>query len=227
MTTSQPGWYPDPQGRAEQRYFDGTQWTDNVSNAGVQSTDPVNAPATPAAGAPGWSPSNLTAGLGDAAKQVNADMLKKQPPFFFLIAGGALLMLIAPFMTWAKYDFGGGDELGIFASILDEAKFNGFDIGFTSGLGFLLLALLLLAYAAIRLLKLESKLPPQSMKGFGYGALGASGLATLITVFRILNPTPGDDEFTSRGFGLWIAFLASAAALVGAVMEFMAAKKHA
>ncbi len=34
-------WYPDPHGRAELRYWDGTGWTDHVSNQGVQGTDPV------------------------------------------------------------------------------------------------------------------------------------------------------------------------------------------
>ena len=34
-------WHPDPSGRNEQRYYDGTQWTEHVSNGGVTSTDPV------------------------------------------------------------------------------------------------------------------------------------------------------------------------------------------
>ncbi len=34
-------WYPDPRGRHELRYHDGTRWTDHVSTAGEQSTDPV------------------------------------------------------------------------------------------------------------------------------------------------------------------------------------------
>lgn len=32
-------WYPDPAGRHELRYFDGSAWTDQVSDAGQQSTD--------------------------------------------------------------------------------------------------------------------------------------------------------------------------------------------
>jgi hypothetical protein len=34
------GWYPDPSGRHEQRYWDGTRWTDQVSDEGRQSVDP-------------------------------------------------------------------------------------------------------------------------------------------------------------------------------------------
>jgi uncharacterized protein YxjI len=33
-------WYPDPWGRAEHRYFDGTNWTEHVASHGRQSIDP-------------------------------------------------------------------------------------------------------------------------------------------------------------------------------------------
>lgn len=35
------GWHADPAGRHEQRYYDGTTWTDHVVDGGVQSTDRV------------------------------------------------------------------------------------------------------------------------------------------------------------------------------------------
>ncbi len=35
------GWHPDPHGRHELRFWDGCQWTSNVSDAGVQSVDGV------------------------------------------------------------------------------------------------------------------------------------------------------------------------------------------
>jgi len=44
MTQGHPaGWYSDPTGRADQRYWDGTAWTENVSRAGVQGTEPITA----------------------------------------------------------------------------------------------------------------------------------------------------------------------------------------
>ena len=40
-TTAQPpNWYPDPWGRHEHRYFDGTAWTDHVASHGRQAVDP-------------------------------------------------------------------------------------------------------------------------------------------------------------------------------------------
>ena len=35
------GWYPDPAGRHEQRYHDGSAWTEHVSSAGVAGSDPA------------------------------------------------------------------------------------------------------------------------------------------------------------------------------------------
>jgi hypothetical protein len=37
-----PQWHPDPSGRHELRYWNGTTWTDDVSDNGVTSTDPTN-----------------------------------------------------------------------------------------------------------------------------------------------------------------------------------------
>jgi hypothetical protein len=61
MTHSQasPGWYPDPSGAHQLRYF-ATTWTDHVSNAGVVAISPLGQPAYGAAGLgpsgppPGW-----------------------------------------------------------------------------------------------------------------------------------------------------------------------------
>jgi hypothetical protein len=41
MTTPQAGWFPDPSGTFEQRWWDGQRWTDNVINAGQQTTSPL------------------------------------------------------------------------------------------------------------------------------------------------------------------------------------------
>ena len=35
-----PNWYPDPIGRHELRYYDGSEWTEHVSSHGKQSVDP-------------------------------------------------------------------------------------------------------------------------------------------------------------------------------------------
>jgi hypothetical protein len=36
-----PGWYPEPSGRHQSRYWDGTTWTEHVGDGAATSTDPV------------------------------------------------------------------------------------------------------------------------------------------------------------------------------------------
>ena len=50
MSESTPGWQADPTGKHDHRYWDGSQWTDNVSNGGVASTDAFEPAATADAG---------------------------------------------------------------------------------------------------------------------------------------------------------------------------------
>lgn len=47
MSTQQPGWYPDPLGHADRRWFDGAGWTATVLDAeGRQGIDQLAAPAS-------------------------------------------------------------------------------------------------------------------------------------------------------------------------------------
>ncbi len=46
--TTPAGWYADPSGQFEQRYWDGAAWTDHVSRSGQQSTSPLAPGAPPA-----------------------------------------------------------------------------------------------------------------------------------------------------------------------------------
>lgn len=48
MSNATGGWHPDPSGRHELRYWDGSAWTEHVSDGGVAGTDPVDG-APPAA----------------------------------------------------------------------------------------------------------------------------------------------------------------------------------
>jgi hypothetical protein len=40
VVTTPAGWYPDPSGRYEMRYWDGAKWTEHVARQGQQYTDP-------------------------------------------------------------------------------------------------------------------------------------------------------------------------------------------
>lgn len=47
--SASPGWYADPAGEHQYRWYDGSQWTDQVSSNGVQELSPLRAP-TPVVG---------------------------------------------------------------------------------------------------------------------------------------------------------------------------------
>lgn len=50
------GWYPDPEGAHEERYWDGRSWTDNVRDAGAVSVAPFRPAQVPWPAAPGDGP---------------------------------------------------------------------------------------------------------------------------------------------------------------------------
>ncbi len=48
MNPTPPDWRPDPYGRAEQRYWDGSEWTARIRNRGEETVDPLgNSPVIP------------------------------------------------------------------------------------------------------------------------------------------------------------------------------------
>ena len=48
---SATGWYPDPLGRFQHRYWDGGEWKEHVANAGVGAIDPLATSAAAVTGA--------------------------------------------------------------------------------------------------------------------------------------------------------------------------------
>jgi len=49
----EPGWFSDPTGRHDHRWWDGAAWTAHVADAGVAAHDPLDAPAADVGPAPG------------------------------------------------------------------------------------------------------------------------------------------------------------------------------
>lgn len=147
MTDNAPEWRPDPTGRFEHRYWDGTKWTDDVSNAGVASTDPyagptdaappsptdptltppapdptaVQAPAEPTATWPAPPPPSFPPAAGTAAAVASAGSKKG------LMIGVGLLVAAAAVV--AAIAMGGGDDNGdrdrIRAAMAAEMKSSG------------------------------------------------------------------------------------------------------
>lgn len=115
------GWQPDPHGRHEYRYWDGTAWTDQVSDGGVVSTDPpgdapteVTTPgaggetvATPVVGPPlAGTPTGPPAAGGPYVTPTESD--KKLPVGILALAGLAVVAVVAALVIF----LGGGDDGG-------------------------------------------------------------------------------------------------------------------
>ena len=71
MSDNPANWHADPTGRHELRYWDGAAWTDHVSDQGVTTTDPVDAPAAPESSRIDRLDSGLS--VGDEGKAATID----------------------------------------------------------------------------------------------------------------------------------------------------------
>lgn len=60
MTQVEAGWYADPLGRAELRWYHGTGWGEQVRTGGSAGIDPIDAAGTPVWPAPQWQQAAAT-----------------------------------------------------------------------------------------------------------------------------------------------------------------------
>lgn len=150
MNAAAPGWQPDPTRRHEYRYWDGSQWTDDVSDGGVTSVDPVaGAGAQPSGEAtapygysgagmpPGVSgPQPYGGGPGGAPYPYSGDQyppdqpVKKGPSPALLIAIAVIVVLAIGGVAFALSQ-GGDDDGGETASDTSETTAPG-DTGTTA-----------------------------------------------------------------------------------------------
>jgi hypothetical protein len=101
-----PGWHPDPFQRHEYRYWDGVQWTDQVSNQGQTASDPPveSAPAAAAAAPTGPAVAEPAYGAPPPPKKKMGGLL------LLLIGGGVALLVVIALVafTLLSGDDGGG-----------------------------------------------------------------------------------------------------------------------
>lgn len=97
---NEPGWFPDPQGSHELRYWDGAGWTDFVSDHGQQATDPLTAAVPPPPPAPpARTPSPPGGPRPEGFENVNwsppEKKSRKVPIWAWVVGGIAALFVIA------------------------------------------------------------------------------------------------------------------------------------
>jgi hypothetical protein len=232
MATSRPaaGWYRDPSGRFEHRYWNGSGWTDHVQAAGVRTIDddhgargePDEATTT-AAPAPGVTPAEPEAGPEDAAKPEDTEdaEVAARPSFAvsvadwplvvqLLVLGGAALMAVAAFLPWA--------EASSAAASFSERGIDGYG------------AVTLLAAAVIALAFLL--LPHSVRAGVAVAACAAGALA--VAVYDAADLSRRADDLVARlgdsvtagvAIGLWLTIAAAVVCLVGGVVALLVARR--
>ncbi len=73
--TPPAGWYTDPSGRHEHRYWDGSQWTEHVGSHGHQAVDPLSGNDRPDAGRPSEESGPGAHGVGFAYAHSDVETL--------------------------------------------------------------------------------------------------------------------------------------------------------
>jgi hypothetical protein len=92
------GWYPDPTGKHELRYWDGYAWLDNVSDQGTSGTDPLGGAPLP--------PPSQAAARKEAAASAVAPKSSKMP--IIIAAAVAAVVIIGVAALLLTRDSGGG-----------------------------------------------------------------------------------------------------------------------
>lgn len=87
-----PGWYPDPAGRYDHRYFDGAVWTADVSRGGQRYVDVADWQRQPRPGGPGGGDVRYGAATAALVVGIIAVMTAWMPVFFVV---GAILAVVA------------------------------------------------------------------------------------------------------------------------------------
>ncbi len=195
-TSHPPAWLPDPLGRYQFRYWDGAEWTDQVSTNGSHERDPLGlAPGpAPVAGVPVAHPVSV------APRPRPAWSAQVQ----LLVFGGAALMIVGSLLPWVKAE----------AGFLTVTK-NGIDGDGTltlvlAGMVALLFALLRQATAAGWIVVV--------LGGFAgaialYDTIDVSQKADELTNSSSLVPVSA-----SVGVGLWVTLAAAIVILVGGIV---------
>lgn len=88
------GWFPDPLGRFDHRYFNGSTWTSDVSRNGQRAVDPLGITPTGPGGAPGGDNKN---GAATAAVVMGSVGLAIAWIPFVVVAGAVLAVLAIVF----------------------------------------------------------------------------------------------------------------------------------
>ena len=190
MTESPAGWHPDPYGVHELRYYDGSAWTEHVSDQGRQATAPAASPTT-APAAPVGARSFPLSGYS--------------VPTRIVVFLGAGLLIFGSFLPWVKA------SIGLLS--VEKTGMDG-DGVFTLGLGVAAILLFGLLHSTIgRVLTLIAALLAAAVAFYDVIDVQqtADDLTSRAGTFTIN---------ASVGIGLWLAAMGSLVLIAGVILAF-------
>ena len=136
-----PGWFRDPTGRHDHRWWDGAAWTGHVADAGVAGVDPLPAADGSGIGAPrrpvpaaGAAPSNDPVAAAALAVGLGAIVLSVLPGFGLVLPVVAIVLAVIA-RRRLRTSGRGGDGMAIG--------------GLVTGIGSLLIAVVVSVFALV------------------------------------------------------------------------------
>ena len=98
-------WLPDPTGRFQYRYWDGSRWLAADSTHGSQQSDALSSPRPPSVAAAATAPPASTA--GSSASPGAPASTDWRPGLRVAVLGSAAGLLVGTCLTWVKASAGG------------------------------------------------------------------------------------------------------------------------
>jgi thiol:disulfide interchange protein len=161
-----PGWFPDPTGRHDHRWWDGAEWTGHVADAGVASLDGLPAPSHPTVstrstggGARAAGPGNDPVAVASLAVALGSVLLSLVPGLGLVLPVVAITLAVIA-RARIRTSRRAGDGMAI--------------AGLVVGIGSLLLAIVVSAFAAVLL--------------FGSGGELAGAFAEYVACLEVRTP---------------------------------------
>lgn len=130
MNSPAPGWLPDPTGRHEHRYWDGFNWTSDVSDGGVTSFDPYEAAPQQPQQPLGYGPQGYSSGPYGAQPAGGGG---SGPSTGLLVGLGAAILVVIIAIVFVVASGGDDDDNDPIATTDENSDDSGDDTTDTTG----------------------------------------------------------------------------------------------
>jgi hypothetical protein len=218
--TQPANWYTDPTGRHQYRYWNGTEWTDQVADNQVTGTDPPVMPTSGAAPAAGPAPGAPMTPVGSPTPvpvpRVRPPKRPGNPLWAWVGAVGGVALIVGSFLNAASASLGNGS----FGVDVDKNYFDG-DGPIELVIG--------IAIAALAVLVATGVLPRWGgWVIFGLGVVGA--LVAVIDIFDVKDDIDTIESLggtASIGPALWVCLAGGIIAIVAGLLTFVTARRAA